>query len=149
MQTSTRIQTAFRLDRNLVSRLKLKARRENKSLNKLVEEALMKTAPAELEWPKVEFPLKPSPLVAVAWQYSSKGNVAGIKTRCDLDVDYDGVVRLIAQEPLRKSVDEIAREVIDGQWSNGAQRRELLREAGYNPQTVQKRVNEILKESNN
>ena len=63
MQTTTRIQTAFRLDRNLVSRLKLKARRENKSLNKLVEDALMKTAPAELEWPKVEFPLKPSPLV--------------------------------------------------------------------------------------
>ena len=86
--------------------------------------------------------------MAVAWQYSSKGNVAGIKTRCDLDVDYDGVVRLIAQEPLRKSVDEIAREVIDGQWSNGAQRRELLREAGYNPQMVQKRVNELLKESN-
>ena len=93
-------------------------------------------------------PIKPSPSIAVAWQYSSKGNVAGIKSRCDLSVDYDGVVRLIAQEPLRKSVDEIAREVIDGKWSNGAQRRELLREAGYNPQTVQKRVNEILKESN-
>lgn len=62
MQTSTRIQTAFRLDRNLVSRLKLKARRENKSLNKLVEEALMKTAPAELEWPKVDFPLKHNPI---------------------------------------------------------------------------------------
>ena len=63
MQTSTRIQTAFRLDSNLVSRLKLKARRENKSLNKLVEETLLKTAPAELEWPKVEFPLKPSLVV--------------------------------------------------------------------------------------
>lgn len=40
--------------------------------------------------------LKPSPNWAVAWQYSSKGNVAGIQTRCDLDVDYDGVVSLIA-----------------------------------------------------
>lgn len=94
-------------------------------------------------------PIKPSPQIAVAWQYSSKGNVAGIKTRCDLNVDYDGIVRLIAQAPESKTCEEIAREVIDGKWSNGAQRRELLRGAGYNPQTVQKRVNEILKESNN
>ena len=43
--------------------------------------------------------LKPSPDWAVAWQYSSKGNVAGIQTRCDLDVDYDGVVSLIASAP--------------------------------------------------
>lgn len=33
---------------------------------------------------------------AVAWQYSSKGNVAGIKTRCDLNVDFDGIINLIA-----------------------------------------------------
>lgn len=43
--------------------------------------------------------LKPSPQIAVAWQYSSKGNVAGIQTRVDLDVDYDGVVSLIANTP--------------------------------------------------
>jgi GH25 family lysozyme M1 (1,4-beta-N-acetylmuramidase) len=34
--------------------------------------------------------LKPSLQQAVAWQYSSKGTVAGIKTKVDLDVDYDG-----------------------------------------------------------
>ena len=62
MQTTARIQTAFRLDSRLVSRLKLKARRENKSLNRLVEECLMKVAPAELEWPKVKFPLKTDPV---------------------------------------------------------------------------------------
>lgn len=33
---------------------------------------------------------------AVAWQYSSKGNVAGVKTRCDLNVDFDGIINLIA-----------------------------------------------------
>lgn len=89
--------------------------------------------------------LKPSASIAVAWQYSSKGNVAGIRTRCDLDVDYDGVVRLIAQNPERKNNDEIAREVIDGRWGNGTQRRELLREAGYDPHLIQTRVNELLK----
>lgn len=33
---------------------------------------------------------------AVAWQYSSKGFVPGIKTRCDLNVDFDGTIKLIA-----------------------------------------------------
>ena len=91
-------------------------------------------------------PIKPSPQIAVAWQYSSKGNVAGIKTRCDLNVDYDGIVRLIAQAPESKTCEEIALEVLDGLWGNGAQRKELLRNAGYDPKQVQKIVNEIIKE---
>lgn len=88
--------------------------------------------------------LKPSASVAVAWQYSSKGNVAGIRTRCDLDVDYDGVVRLLAKDPARRSNEEIAREVLDGKWGNGSKRKELLREAGYDPREVQKIVNELI-----
>lgn len=44
-----------------------------------------------------------------------------------------------------KSIDEIAKEVIDGKWSTGATRKQLLRAAGYNPSIVQARVNEILK----
>lgn len=41
--------------------------------------------------------LKPSTSIAVAWQYSSKGRVPGINAACDLDVDFDGVVNLIAK----------------------------------------------------
>ena len=92
--------------------------------------------------------LKPSPLVAVAWQYSSKGNVAGIKTRCDLDVDYDGVVRLIAQEPLRKSNEEIAREVWEGKWGTEKTkptRKELLTRAGYEYEAIRRIVNSMKK----
>lgn len=92
--------------------------------------------------------LKPSPLVAVAWQYSSKGNVAGIKTRCDLDVDYDGVVRLIAQEPLRKSNEEIAREVWEGKWGTEKTkptRKELLTRAGYDYEAIRRIVNSMKK----
>jgi hypothetical protein len=44
----------------------------------------------------------------------------------------------------QKSIDEIAREVIKGKWGSGDQRKQLLRAAGYNPQMVQARVNEIL-----
>lgn len=89
--------------------------------------------------------LKPSLNIAVAWQYSSKGNVAGIKTRTDLDVDFDGVVNLIAQTPLKKSIEEIAKEVIEGKWGVGAERKRRLITAGYNHIKVQNRVNEILK----
>lgn len=62
MQTNSRkIQTAFRLNEELVGRLKLLARRENKSLNRLVEEQLERLAPAEPQWPKIIFPVEIRP----------------------------------------------------------------------------------------
>lgn len=47
--------------------------------------------------------------------------------------------------PAKKSVDEIAREVIQGKWSNGADRKNRLTNAGYDYNVVQKRVNELMK----
>jgi len=62
MQTTpTRIQTAFRLDENLLRRAKLRAKRENRSLNSLVEEALERMVPEEFVWPKVVIPTEISP----------------------------------------------------------------------------------------
>ena len=62
MQTSSKkIQTAFRLDENLLMRAKLRAKREQRSLNSLVEEALERMMPQELEWPKVVIPTEISP----------------------------------------------------------------------------------------
>lgn len=43
-----------------------------------------------------------------------------------------------------KSLDEIAREVIEGKWDNYPKRKELLEEAGYNYREVQDKVNEML-----
>ena len=43
-----------------------------------------------------------------------------------------------------KSIDEIAREVINGNWGNGQERKDRLTAAGYNYSEVQGRVNEIL-----
>ena len=45
-----------------------------------------------------------------------------------------------------KSIDEIAKEVIDGKWKNYPERKTLLEAAGYNYSEVQKRVNEMLAE---
>lgn len=44
----------------------------------------------------------------------------------------------------KKSVDEIAREVIQGKWGNGADRKKRLIEAGYDYSEVQKKVNQLL-----
>lgn len=45
----------------------------------------------------------------------------------------------------KKSIDELAREVIRGKWGNGAERKRRLTEAGYDYNAVQKRVNELLR----
>ena len=47
--------------------------------------------------------------------------------------------------PVKKSVDEIAKEVIQGKWGNGTDRKNRLEKAGYNYNEVQKKVNMLLK----
>jgi hypothetical protein len=47
--------------------------------------------------------------------------------------------------PAKKSVTEIAKEVIKGKWGNGADRKKRLTAAGYNYSEVQKKVNQLLK----
>ena len=47
--------------------------------------------------------------------------------------------------PVKKSVTEIAKEVIQGKWGNGADRKNRLEKAGYNYNEVQKKVNMLLK----
>ena len=44
-----------------------------------------------------------------------------------------------------KTVDELAREVLDGKWGTGADRKKRLTDAGYDYAAVQKRVNELLR----
>ena len=59
--------------------------------------------------------------------------------------DYFGVTFKATEQPApAKSVDEVAREVIRGEWGNGSDRRQRLEAAGYVYDTVQDRVNAIL-----
>ena len=44
-----------------------------------------------------------------------------------------------------KDVETVAREVIAGKWGNGATRKKKLTNAGYDYETIRKRVNEIKK----
>lgn len=51
---------------------------------------------------------------------------------------------VIEPEATLKSVDEIAKEVLNGDWGNGETRFANLRNAGYDPEEVQTRVNELV-----
>lgn len=50
------------------------------------------------------------------------------------------------KKPEGKTVESLAKEVIQGKWGNGAERKQRLTEAGYDYSVVQKRVNELLRQ---
>lgn len=50
------------------------------------------------------------------------------------------------KQVIRKPDEEIAREVIDGKWGSGSKRREALLSAGYDPDAIQKLVNQYYAE---
>ena len=75
------------------------------------------------------------------WQYSDDGRIIGINGKVDMDLMEKNI---IGQQPTKKTIDELAREVINGKWGNGEDRKARLTNAGYNYQEVQNRVNQIL-----
>lgn len=112
-----------------------------------------KPAPTPMPSPKpTPSPKKSNTEIAKEVIQGKWGNGAERKKRLE-DAGYDyaavqkEVERLLAEQkkPAKKSVDEVAREVIAGKWGNGAKRVYNLTKAGYNYVAVQKRVNEILK----
>lgn len=94
------------------------------------------------------------------WQYTSDGSISGVNGRVDMnlcDIDFPTIIKanglngynknatpIPTPQPKRKSVDEIAREVISGKWGNGEDRKHRLSQAGYDPAEVQKRVNALI-----
>lgn len=101
------------------------------------------------------------------WQYSSSGRVNGINGNVDMDISYQdypsiikaggfngyqnaGSSQLATPQPIapvqpRKSVDELAREVLEGKWGNGTDRQNRITSAGYDYAAVQAKVNGLLK----
>ena len=82
--------------------------------------------------------------------YSVKANADAMAKKLkaagfDTYITTKGGTAVAAEAPAKKSVDEIAREVIAGKWGNGATRKQKLTAAGYDYSAVQKRVNELLK----
>lgn len=87
------------------------------------------------------------------WQYSPDGSVNGISGNVDTDycyMDYPSLVKKGGYNGYKKTpddkktIDQLAEEVIQGKWSWGDERKKLLTEAGYDYYAVQKRVNELM-----
>ena len=92
-------------------------------------------------------------------QYASTGRLNGWGGNLDLNIAYmtrDQWAKYVnpggkpaaapapskpAPAPARKSEDAIAAEVIAGKWGNGQDRVNRLKQAGYNPATIQAKVN--------
>ncbi|AWD62935.1 1,4-beta-N-acetylmuramidase [Limosilactobacillus reuteri] len=80
------------------------------------------------------------------WQHSSTGSVPGVSGNCDLDyayIDYAAVINK-KQPATRKNSDQLAAEVLNGQWGNGVDRQKRLSAAGYDYAVVQEKVNRLL-----
>lgn len=93
------------------------------------------------------------------WQNSDNGKIAGIDGAVDTDILYDEsiisaqkgsesgkkqkAIEDIGKE--KKSAETVAKEVIDGKWGNGEERKSKLTAAGYDYAKVQAKVNEMLK----
>lgn len=96
------------------------------------------------------------------WQFGGETNklrtnkVAGVT--CDQDYaykDYPAIIKNAGlngykktqnttQNTKKKTVEQLAREVIAGKWGTGINRKNRLTKAGYDYNAVQKRVNEII-----
>lgn len=84
-------------------------------------------------------------------QYSESGKMSGIVgSNTDLNIMYRNIISEIRgskpePQPPKKSNEEIAREVINGLWGNGEERRNRIENAGYNYNDIQRIVNDMLK----
>lgn len=99
------------------------------------------------------------------WQKSSTGKINGINGNVDMNecyVDYPAKIKEKGlngfekssssaeskpTQPAKKSTEEIAKEVLDGKWGNGTERKAALTEAGYDYAAVQKKVNQLIESS--
>ena len=87
------------------------------------------------------------------WQNSSSGKINGISGNTDTNYMYRDLIAEIGNKtpsiPVNtKSIEELAAEVINGQWGNGNDRKSALQNAGYDYNAVQDRVNELLNVNN-
>lgn len=78
--------------------------------------------------------------------YSTKANAVamGKKLQKAGFTPYITINAGIAVPVVKKTIDELAKEVIQGKWGSGVDRKNRLTKAGYDYAAVQKRVNELL-----
>ena len=87
------------------------------------------------------------------WQYTSKGAVAGIQGAVDMNRLYGELTLISAptgqsqsDKPITqaKTNEQVAAEVLAGKWGNGYERKNRLKNAGYDYKAVQDIVNNLV-----
>ena len=80
--------------------------------------------------------------------FSKKANAETMRAKVK-NAGFDAIVTTksgtTVQAEKKKTVLEIAREVVQGKWGNGADRKNRLEKAGYNYAEVQEKVNQLMK----
>ena len=79
------------------------------------------------------------PLAQVVW-YGSRSYIDEKYSNI-----YGNLFKLVDAKCLDDNMEELAKEVIDGKWGNGSDRKSRLTAAGYDYSSVQDKVNELLK----
>lgn len=78
------------------------------------------------------------------WQFTSRNGFGISHFGASLDCNYQ--YKGFATNSVKKTVEELAHEVLDGKWGNGKDRVDRLTATGYDYNAVQKRVNELVAE---
>lgn len=82
--------------------------------------------------------------------FGKKTETAIIAFQTAVGIEIDGkfgvesLKALKLAEQKKPSIDEIAKQVLDGKWGNGSERRKRLEAAGYNYREIQDRVNAMV-----
>lgn len=82
------------------------------------------------------------------WQYTDQGTVKGINGYVDMNSLQNDSILKAAPAPTptnKKTVEQLAKEVIQGKWGNGENRKNKLIASGYDYNAVQSKVNELIK----
>ena len=83
------------------------------------------------------------------WQYTSSGKVNGISGNVDMNESFKNYPSIInnnsssTNTSTRKTIEQLAKEVLAGDWGNGDDRKNRLTAEGYDYNAVQTRVNEL------
>lgn len=109
--------------------------------------------------PKYESGATPSMVTKMTVEAAARGVLEGKYGNGDarkeairaLGLDYNTVQAQVNEilraksAPPKKSVGQVAKEVIAGKWGNGADRKRRITAAGYDYRSVQRKVNELLR----
>lgn len=78
------------------------------------------------------------------WQFTAIGKFSGYAGVLDVNYAYKNSYTNNVYAQPKKTIDEIAQEVLEGKWGNGEERKRKIIDAGYDYDAVQSKINSLL-----